>query len=140
MFAFTAKRIEFNLNFLHSIERQIDGEAFSHLSRDNFSQIFPSCDKFILAAKLSKIVQELSSLAKSMSDTDALLEEMDYVAENTDSLSHVSESELFSSTGSHSTTTSKFMTSKYHTRRCHPQIHLVAHLVAVRDAKSNLLV
>ena len=39
-------------------EREIDGEAFCHLSGEDIATIFPPPKQFILASKLYKVVQE----------------------------------------------------------------------------------
>ena len=59
-------------------EREIDGEAFCHLSREDIATIFPAPKQFILASKLYKVVQRArSSLDTSHINANDLLSDLD---------------------------------------------------------------
>ena len=62
-------------------EREIDGEAFCHLSREDIATIFPAPKQFILASKLYKVVQRarssLDSSDASHINTNDLLNDLD---------------------------------------------------------------
>lgn len=51
------------------LEKQIDGDAFIHLSREDIATIFPSPERFIMASKLYKVIQR----ARSTQDSDSSL-------------------------------------------------------------------
>ena len=48
-------------------EREVDGDAFCHLSREDIATIFPSPKQFILGSKLYKLVQRARSSKESSS-------------------------------------------------------------------------
>ena len=62
-------------------EREIDGEAFCHLSREDIATIFPTPKQFILASKLYKVVQRarssLDSSDTSHINTNEILSDLD---------------------------------------------------------------
>ena len=59
-------------------EREIDGEAFCHLSREDIATIFPAPKQFILGSKLYKLVQRArSSDDDSSINTSELLGDLD---------------------------------------------------------------
>lgn len=69
---------------LHSeyclLERHIDGDSFADLSREDFSLIFPSKDKFLLASKLYKIAKNARvANERLMTSTESLLNELEEV-------------------------------------------------------------
>ena len=59
---------------LHISERRIDGETFTHLTREDIASIFTSADKFILASKLYKVIQQARS---SQLSTNELLSDLE---------------------------------------------------------------
>ena len=62
-------------------QREIDGEAFCHLSREDIATIFPAPKQFILASKLYKVVQRarssLDSSDESHINTNDVLSNLD---------------------------------------------------------------
>lgn len=70
--------VEVIIIYCFNPERQIDGDAFSHLSREDIASIFPAPEKFIMASKLYKVVQCVrSSLDTSNINTNDLLNDLD---------------------------------------------------------------
>lgn len=59
----------FTMPFSDYLERQIDGETFSNLSREDIATIFPAHEKFILASKLYKIIQLVRKAGEASSQT-----------------------------------------------------------------------
>lgn len=62
--------------FCFCVERHIDGESFIELTREDFSIIFPSNEKFMIGSRLYKIARD----ARSNSDvrnTASLLDDLD---------------------------------------------------------------
>ena len=59
-------------------EREIDGEAFCHLScTEDIATIFPAPKQFILGSKLYKLVQQARSSDDSSINTSELLDDLD---------------------------------------------------------------
>lgn len=72
------------LNKAHYADRQIDGKAFSQLTREDFVMIFPSKDKFLLASILYKLSQQIRQCdLESSRSTPSLLEELSDLASST---------------------------------------------------------
>lgn len=68
-------------SLLQNLERQIDGESFVELTREDFSLIFPNNDKFLVGSRLYKTAKNAKSVGESgQRNTDSLLYEMDDLA------------------------------------------------------------
>ena len=58
-------------------EREIDGEAFCHLSREDIGTIFPKPKQFILTSKLYKVVQHARSSPDLSNASSDILSDLD---------------------------------------------------------------
>ena len=63
------------------LERHVDGSSFIELTREDFSILYPSNEKFLLGSKLYKIAMSARTASeKSLRNTNSLLDEMEEVA------------------------------------------------------------
>lgn len=60
-------------------ERQIDGNIFASMSREDIATIFPQPEKFVMGMKLYRIVQNVRSSSSSQTDVNIcqLLNDLD---------------------------------------------------------------
>ena len=82
-------------------EREIDGEAFCHLSRKDIATIFPTPKQFILASKLYKVVQPAHSSFDSSDTSHININEMLGDLDETLSRSSKLRASIISSESSH---------------------------------------
>ncbi len=89
------------------LERRVDGEAFSHLSREDLATVFSDPANFIMASKLYKIIQRVRFTSDSSGSTQELLADLGEVEDMVSrhgSTSHLSSTpSSCSSSGSTST-------------------------------------
>lgn len=80
------------------LERQIDGDSFTQLTREDFSVIFPSDEKFLVGSRLYKIAQKARVSNQDVEhDTGNLLDELSALEGD---VSYSSQSNSFSSRAS----------------------------------------
>ena len=61
------------------LEREIDGDEFLRLNREDFNILFPSKEKFLVGSRLYRLAQQLKCGGSRQRNTQSLINELSYM-------------------------------------------------------------